>query len=137
MLCCAALAALPARAHSLQHAPVQGGIGVRATYDDGAPSAFSAVQVFAPGETQAFAEGMTDRDGSFTFRATTTGVWRLTVDDGMGHALAAELPVTELGLQAPAAPGACPRAYGVLAGLGLIFGGFGVWALARARKGAR
>ena len=129
------MAAMPARAHSLQHTPVQGGVGARATYDDGAPAAFSAVQVFAPGETQVFAEGMTDRDGAFTFRATTTGVWRLTVDDGMGHALTAELPVTETGLSAPAPSPACPRSYRVLAGLGLIFGCFGAWALARARTG--
>lgn len=129
------LVAVPARAHSLHQAPVLGGIGVRATYDDGSPAAFSAVQVFAPGETQVFAEGMTDRDGAFTFRATTTGVWRLTVDDGMGHALMAELPATGTGLSAPAASPACPRGYRVLAGLGVIFGCFGAWALARARTG--
>lgn len=120
-----------ARGHALEYRPVQGGIGIQALYDDGRPAAFSPVQVFAPGSTQVFAEGMTDRDGRYLFAPVADGVWRITVDDGMGHALDEALPVAGGGLRAAGEPARMGRWSGALAGIGTIFGVFGLWALLR------
>lgn len=128
-----ALAVPAARGHAITHTPVSGGVGVEARYDDGSPAAFCTVQVFPPGSTQLFAEGLTDRAGRFVVAAATSGTWTLTVDDGMGHALTAALPV-EGGLLRPAAAAArMPRWQGLVTGLGAIFGCFGLWSLWRGR----
>jgi hypothetical protein len=122
-----------ADAHALSYSPVSGGAGIRATYDDGTPAAFCAVQVFAPGETQLFAEGMTDREGRFMFAAVTDGAWRVLVDDGMGHALDETIEIQN-GLPLSIGHAAQPsRAAGVITGISLIFGIFGLWALFRVR----
>lgn len=116
---------------------MQGGVGIRAIYDDGSPSAFSTVQVFPPGVTQVFAEGMTDRNGRFLFAPDSDGAWRIVVEDGMGHALDATLSVTN-GVAGPAAaPPRTDRVSRAIAGVGLILGVCGVWSLWRGRRGRR
>lgn len=126
-------AALVARGHAITHTPVSGGVGIEARYDDGSPAAFCTVQVFPPGSTQLFAEGMTDREGRFVVAAATGGTWTLTVDDGMGHALTASLPVEDGRLRPAAAATRMSRWQGLATGVGTIFGCFGLWALWRGR----
>lgn len=127
----AAVAAAPA--HGLATAPVDGGAGVRAAYDDDAPVSYADVQVFAPGGgTGAVLTGVTDRNGCFMFRPDTAGVWKVSIDDGMGHAATVE--VASEGTAAPAAgPARIPRRFGVVTGLAVIFGVFGWSAYLRAR----
>lgn len=110
---------------------MNGGVGIEARYDDGTACAFSQAQVFAPGSTQVFAEGLTDREGRFFFGPVTNGIWRVTVDDGMGHALDQTVTVSKDGIVTDSAAPRLPRWSGALAGVGIILGIFGLWALLR------
>lgn len=124
-----------ASGHGLAHTALNGGVGIEARYDDGTACAFSQAQVFAPGSTQIFAEGLTDREGRFFFGPNTNGVWRFTVDDGMGHALDQTLTVADGGIVTDQAAPHLPRWSGALAGVGAILGIFGLWALRRRDPG--
>ena len=127
--------------HGLAAERVEGGVGVRVVYDDGTPVTFSDVKVRAPGagEREALG-GTTDRNGCFMFRPDAPGVWTVTVDDGMGHALTHEIAFDgALAVPAPSRGGP-PKGQGVMTGLAVIFGLFGWTAylrLQRASRGAR
>jgi hypothetical protein len=125
------------RAHALEADPAAGGVGVVARYADGTPAAFVPVQVFAPGQDAVFQDGATDRHGVFLFAPDTGGVWRLQLDDGMGHVLDHTLTVSdEHTLRVVSRPGRGSRWCGGVAGVGLIFGAFGLYSLFRRRSKA-
>lgn len=134
-----ALAPFRAPAHGLVTAPLSGGEGVRVAYDDDEPVSFAEVQVFAPGGgAKPVLTGVTDRNGCFVFRPDTAGVWKVSIDDGMGHS--APHFVTS-GVAASAAapvvpPARMSRVQGVVTGLSLIFGvfGWGAWLRLRAKR---
>jgi nickel transport protein len=130
-------AAAPALGHGISGTPVSGGAGVAARYDDGSPASFSEVKVYAPGDTNVFQEGLTDREGRFVFHPASAGVWRIRVDDGMGHALDQEVRAGPDGTmeEAPAAPRES-RGQSVLTGLSLIAGFFGALAWLKSRRRA-
>ncbi len=134
-----ALAPCRAPAHGFVTVPVSGGEGVRVAYDDDEPVSFADVQVYAPGGGKPVLTGVTDRNGCFLFRPDTAGVWKVSIDDGMGHA--APHFVTS-GVAASAATSAPPparmsKAQGVVTGLSMIFGVFGwaAWLRLRTRRG--
>ena len=114
--------------HGIAAARVDGGVGVRAVYDDGTPVTFSDVSVFAPGagEKPTLA-ATTDRNGCFMFRPDANGVWKVMVDDGMGHAIAHEIVFDGQTAAAAQSSGRMPKRYGVPMGLAAIFAVFG-WA---------
>jgi len=131
-----AMAPYAAPAHGLITAPLSGGEGVRVAYDDDEPVSFADVQVFAPGGAKPVLTGVTDRNGCFLFRPDTAGVWKVSVDDGMGHG------APHFVTSAPAASAAAPpprrsRAQDVVTGLSLIFGvsGWGAWLRLRTKRG--
>ncbi|MCX7591571.1 MAG: DUF4198 domain-containing protein [Kiritimatiellae bacterium] len=113
--------------HGMTVSRIEEGVGIRAVYDDGSPVSFSEVKVFSPeGAGKPFFTGTTDRQGYFLFRPDTNGVWRVAIDDGMGHAVTHEIvwdgtrrAAMEVHNQR------MPRAWGALAGLAMIFGIFG------------
>lgn len=115
-------------AHGIKARQVEGGIGVVVTYDDGCPVSFSEAKVFAPGtEDKPALTGTTDRNGCFMFRPDTNGVWKVAVDDGMGHAVTATIQCEgKVAVPGPATE-FIPRRYGVITGLAAIFGIWG-WA---------
>jgi nickel transport protein len=121
-------------AHGIKASGVDGGIGVVATYDDGSPVSFSEAKVFAPGaDDRPILTGTTDRNGCFMFRPDTHGIWKVAVDDGMGHAVTTSIHFeghTVLPVQGNVG---MPRRYGVVTGLALIFGVFGWAAFLRLR----
>ncbi len=123
------LAAMRCLGHAMFVSPVEGAIGVRAVYDDGSPAAFSETRVFAPGADDVpVLTGMTDSNGYFMFRPDRVGDWQVAVDDGMGHADTVAIAVAGDRLSVidtGGPPPRMPRAYGLVAGLGLIFGVFG------------
>ena len=128
-------------AHGLHHTVLEGGKGVEARYDSEQPMAYCEAKVFSPTNTKTeFQEGLTDGNGRFMFYPDATGVWHITVDDGMGHMLKAEIPVHD-GMQSSAA--AAPRMshpHAAVLGVSLIFGLFGFYSLffsrrTRTRKG--
>lgn len=129
-----------AYAHAVRHAVSgQGATTVRWHYHDGRPLVSSSVTVYAPGQPDIpFQEGSTDLKGGFAFVPHTNGRWRVTVNDGAGHAADVYVEVDQAGqasdVSASGAPVSLDR---LLVGVSVLFGGFGLWSLFAARKRAR
>ncbi len=111
-----------------------------ARYDDESPMDYCDVNVFSPANgEEAWLSGTTDPNGRFAFCPDTQGVWRVTVDDGMGHRV--EMDV-ECGEDARTTSGeehhhhTVNRPLGVLIGVAVIFGLFGIISIFK-RKGTR
>jgi hypothetical protein len=125
--------ATAAQGHGLSTAPAVGGLGVVATYDDGSPVPYADARLFAPGQAgKPVLTGATDRNGCFMFRPDTAGVWRIAIDDGMGHAVSADV-VSGGASSAAAVTFRMRKAQGVLTGVAVIFGLFGWGAYLRLR----
>ena len=107
-------------------------------YDDGRPMAFCDVAVFAPGNPdETWQEGTSDRNGSFAFLPDTNGTWRVTVDDGMGHRLEADVRIGSAGSQSSLGTH-CPDRLGrAVVGTAVLFGCFGLYAMLAARAQRR
>ncbi|RWX49807.1 nickel transport protein [Candidatus Electrothrix communis] len=56
-----------------------------ASYDDGEPMSYAAVEIIAPNSKLPFQSGRTDRNGYFCFRPDTPGRWKMTIKDADGH----------------------------------------------------
>jgi len=114
------------------------GTGVKARYSDESPMAYCDVAIFAPDDAeQEYQTGITDRNGCFAFVPDTSGVWRVIVDDGMGHQVTAEVAVDSL--QATGTDDhhhSGDRTSSAIVGVSLIFGLFGIWALLRGSRRA-
>ncbi|MCW5963329.1 MAG: hypothetical protein KIT83_04760 [Bryobacterales bacterium] len=121
----------PVTAHDLQTKVRQQPpfVVVEATYDGEEAACFLAVRVLAPEERQpaadAFQTGRTDRDGRFVFLPNRPGLWKVSVDDEMGHRATQEVTVTN----APAPPTSPAEGTGgrtnsdkLLVGLSVLFG---------------
>ena len=112
-----------------------GGMVVAFRYSSGEAMSYAKVTVLAPGTSQPFQVGNTDKNGRFCFYPDALGEWRVTADDGMGHRLEVKVPVTDLDAtkQILPTPGAASvsntRSLRVLTGLSAIFGlsGFLFW----------
>ena len=128
------LAPVAARAHGILAESAEGGIGVRAFYEDGSPVALGEARLYAPGavERPVFT-GMTDRGGYFFFRPDAPGAWHVEIDDGMGHVVSHTMDAAG-GAPASGSPGRPPRGAGAITGVSLIFGVFGWAAYFRARR---
>lgn len=120
--------------HGIEAQRVEGGVGVRAVYDDGSPVTFSEAALYAPASGEKpLLTGMTDRDGCFMFRPDTSGIWRITIDDGMGHVVTEEVAVDGKISTSKQKSRRMPKRYGIVTGLALIFGLFGSFAFLRQR----
>ncbi len=124
--------------HGIRAVRVDDGIGVMVVYDDGTPVSFSEARLFAPAsEEQPVFTGITDRHGFFMFRPDASGVWKVTVDDGMGHVVTHALTVDDQNPAPVSHVDSIPKRCGVLAGLALIFGIFGWSAYLRLQMNLR
>ena len=56
-----------------------------ASYDDGKPMTYAAVEIIAPNAELPFQSGRTDRNGCFCFRPDAPGRWKITIKDADGH----------------------------------------------------
>ena len=133
MIC---LAAPGAMAHGVHAHAIEGGYGLRAVFSNGEPMAFAEVTVYAP-ETgdEIWQRGTTDRQGNFLFMPDRPGTWRMIINDGLGHAVQSEITVDEDGVaHVEHVHGSHAGIWQALAGLGLLFGLFGIWSLARSRR---
>ncbi|PHR29851.1 MAG: hypothetical protein COA36_03080 [Desulfotalea sp.] len=55
-------------------------------YSDGSPASYTAVKIWSPDNgTIEFLNGRTDKNGRISFLPDVDGVWRITINDGMGH----------------------------------------------------
>lgn len=123
--------------HGVVHNVIEGGVGIHAMYNDGSPLSYSDVKVYAPGNEQAFQEGMTDANGRFLIFPAEAGTWKITVNDGMGHGLVEEIEV-EAGMivkNEHVSHSDFPTYQRALVGVGIIFGlsGFYFWIVAKPR----
>jgi len=132
-------------AHGVEGSVQPGGLMAACQYSTGEPMSYAKVTIFSPGSGQPFQVGHCDKNGRFCFYPDALGKWRLTADDGMGHRLELEAPVTDLEAVKPMlpAPGAAnvsdTRSLRILTGLSAIFGlsGFLFWFQGIRSKGGR
>lgn len=111
------------------------GYCITVQYDDGEPMSYATVEINAPDSDLVFQTGRTDRNGRFMFHPDSKGNWHMVVKDGMGHRAALEI---EIGPDNNNAPGksersavpttaaGMPHFTGLICGLSIIFGLFGV-----------
>ena len=123
-------------AHGVDHTVLEGGVGVEARYDSGQAMAYCEAKVFSPtnAETE-FQQGITDRNGRFMFYPDGTGVWHVSVDDGMGHMFEGGVPVSGVATAAEALHGRMSHCHAAVLGVSLIFGFFGLYSLFLSRRG--
>jgi hypothetical protein len=134
VLCIACLPPAVCLGHGAECNTVTGGTAIEAVYDDGSPMAYCDVEVFRPGTPgEAFQGGSTDPLGRFAFVPDTTGTWKATVDDGMGHLASCDIIVGPDGVGIAGA-GGTDRLRGVIVGVAAIFGLFGLAALLYSRR---
>lgn len=122
--------------HGVTHEVFDTGTGIRAAYDDGSPMEYCDVAVYSPadGETE-YQTGTTDPNGCFAFVPDTAGVWRVTIDDGMGHMVSAEVTVDSLGVpRLGSEAGGVGRLSDAVGGVGAILGLFGLLTLLRSSR---
>lgn len=123
-------------AHGVAYREFQVGTGIEATYDDGLPMSFCDVSVFSPTDSGTpYQSGETDPQGCLAFVPNTNGLWKVTVDDGMGHVMTAEVRVDPTRSGAPVPSHKLNRGLRAMIGFSLIFGLFGIYILARQATG--
>lgn len=121
-------------AHGVQHGVSEGATVVTATYDDGSPMAFCDVTVLAPeSDEECYQEGTSDRNGCFAFLPDTNGIWKVTVDDGLGHMVKARIEVGSIGRGKTETAAPPDRLGGAVVGISTVFGVFGLYAMFAAR----
>jgi len=115
-------------AHGVKYKILRTPPGIEVRYEDvrGSPMSYAAVKVYPPDNPSLpFQEGYTDRNGRFAFLPDKPGVWKVEVNDGMGHAVEVEIEVDEE-FKTTGDSGADGRRLGVwrgiLTGVGIIWG---------------
>ncbi|MBI9083681.1 MAG: hypothetical protein JEZ11_08780 [Desulfobacterales bacterium] len=104
---------------------------LRVSYSDGEPMSYAKAKIFSPADAEIeHQNGRTDKNGRFAFVPDIEGAWRIDVEDGMGHAVKAEIRIEDTGdhvkeTSPPAAGGA--SAVNAMAGLSGIFFLFGLF----------
>lgn len=107
---------------------------VSLSYADGSPFAYEKYELYAEGKEVPVQVGNTDAAGRVAFVPGAGKQWRLKAysADGHGVDLRFEAPALQAAGSAPEA--GLGRATLALLGLGLIFGGFGLYQLFLARR---
>jgi len=83
--------------HGVKYLRLKGGVGIEAKYSDGMPLSFSSAKVFSPGNPDAeFQTGYTDKNGRFMFFPDMEGIWKVEINDGMGHGVVTNIDVGEI-----------------------------------------
>jgi len=120
--------------HGAHGTRIEGAAGIEASYHGGGPMAFCDVRVYRPGDAEgAFHTGTTGPLGRFAFVPDTSGTWRVVVDDGMGHVAEIEVAVDAAMTETTLRGDPSNRMDGVIVGVSVIFGLFGLTALVRRR----
>ncbi len=101
---------------------------VEARYTTGDVMSYAEVKVLSPKLKIPFQIGRTDANGVFCFLPDSPGVWRVRVEDGMGHLLRMNVEVSGASMKS-AGGKARPRKIGYRAVLGIIFVVIIFWAL--------
>jgi nickel transport protein len=124
--------------HAMLHEVIESdAVIVRLSFPGGDQPWFEPYEVFAPGDETPFQTGRINALGEASFRPDRPGAWRLRVMTADGHGTTIELEVDAAGAVSAVhtghghAHGYWPR---VLAALGYLLGGFGLWMLWRQRR---
>lgn len=97
------------------------------SYSDGHPASYAEVTVWSPIDKKIeFQNGRTDKNGRFAFIPDASGVWRIVLTDGRGHASSAEYSFNTAGKEKTThienmPPGKQSRLMSILLGTSLIF----------------
>jgi nickel transport protein len=126
------LLALPVGAHELQHEiTTQEATVVSLRYADGTPFAYEAYEIGPRGAELPLQSGRSDAQGRIAFIAPETGRYTLRAWSEDGHGTVLDIDATP-GAQR-AGDGVTDRTLKILAGVGILFGVFGVLALFKRR----
>ncbi len=129
----------PILAHdlSIQISLAPPAVVARAVYGAGEPVAFGKVLVYTPGAlAKVHQSGNADEQGYFCFRPAGPGVWRIAVDDELGHRQESVVRIPEpfAGSPSPTSAHGASRLERAALGLALIIGISGFWYGFRARR---
>lgn len=125
-----------ARAHEVKLEQSQQGAAVlRLTYADGTPFAFEGYEIYRPGQDVPEQVGRTNARGQVVFLPGEQAQWRLKAFSADGHGVDQVLTVAAGPAHGVATgPAEAPRALLLAAGLGVVFGLFGLVQLFIRRK---
>lgn len=128
---------VPAFAHSTHYQVENKGISARIFYSADEPASYSAYEIFGPGDTILHQKGRTDKNGFVSFLPDRAGNWIIKVSgesDHGYHGVQLEVMVNE-GLFMESFKKPLMARYNMLiAGIGFIFGIFGIWTLLKTRR---
>lgn len=102
---------------------------LRLTYADGEPFAFEAYELYLPGKETPEQVGRTNAQGQIIFLPGQQSAWRVKAFSADGHGIDQRMeftPTPAEGTAAPVASAQPPRAWQFAAGLGILFGLFGL-----------
>jgi nickel transport protein len=102
---------------------------LRLTYADGEPFAFEAYELYLPGREIPEQVGRTNAHGQIVFLPGQQLTWRVKAFSADGHGIDQRMeftPTSAAGTAAPVASARPPRAWLLAAGLGILFGLFGL-----------
>jgi len=132
------LLAVPALAHEVNiEQRADTAVVLRLSYADGQPFAFEAYELYAPGQNTPLQVGRTNAAGQIVFLAGEQRQWRLKAFSADGHGLDRTLETRVATASTPMAAASAeppPRWSLWLAGLGVIFGLFGLFQFTIRRK---
>ncbi len=82
--------------HGVECNIIEGGVGIEVRYEDvdKTPISYAEVKVYSPDKKE-FQQGLTDIYGRFLFYPDKKGIWKIEVNDGMGHGVVKEIIVSE------------------------------------------
>lgn len=136
LLAASALLTTAAAAHEVAvSSQTQPAAVVELRYADGQPLAFEAYEIFRPGDSSPSQLGHTDGNGRIVFLAGEQATWRIKVFTADGHGIDQQLHVPTSAAQ-PAGDVSPARGLLLAAGIGIVFGLFGVVQLFLRRKQA-
>ena len=122
--------ALPVSAHDLQHLVEPGpAVIVRLFYSDTAVFAYEGYEVFRAGEKIPYQVGRTDALGRLAFVPDRAGEWRVKATSGDGHGTDFTLTTDAAHTVTGAERSFFDRHARIVAGVGLLFGLFGLLTL--------
>ncbi len=128
------MASAAVRGHPIYASEGTGALFVKSYYDGGTPAAFADVIIYGP-DGEEFITGMTDKNGVFAFLPDTAGDWKTVIDDGMGHRIIKNIVVNEaLKIDINDKSKYTPGFFGIVTGVSLIFGLWGLFALTMGKK---
>jgi nickel transport protein len=120
----------PALAHEVHvETAHQSATVLRLTYADGEPFAFEAYELYLPGREIPEQVGRTNAQGQIVFLPGAQSAWRVKAFSADGHGIDQRMeftPTSAEGTAAPLTSARPPRAWLLAAGLGILFGLFGL-----------